>query len=116
MPAIVLAGVAFFLIGCETVPTHYRWGIYEDHVYAGYANPGNMSPRDSADLLEADIAETLSNNQKVPPGVYAHLGYLRYLAGNVDAAKAHFDKEKQTFPESGVFIDTLLANLQGSNQ
>lgn len=111
--SIALVSFVVVLTSCA-VPTTYRWGIYEDHVYADYATPGARSPQEAADMLEADIGITIDRGERVPPGVYAHLGYLYYLTGNTDTAVNLFEKEKAEFPESTVFIDTLLTNLGGS--
>jgi len=101
---------------CQTVDTQYRWGIYEEQVYADYVEPGGRTPQDAAQMLQTDITTTLDSGQRVPPGVYAHLGYLYYLTGNTQTARGLFEKEREEFPESSVFVDTLLSNLQGANK
>ena len=53
-----------------------------------------------------------SENKPVPPGFHAHLGYLYYQLGKADAARQELQTEKAEFPESAVFMDRLLANLE----
>ena len=47
----------------------------------------------------------------MPPGWHAHLGYLYFELGKSDQARQEFETEKANFPESAVFMDRLLANL-----
>jgi len=49
---------------------------------------------------------------RMPPGWHAHLGYLYYELGQRDQARQELLTEKAEFPESKVFMDRLLANLQ----
>ena len=46
------------------------------------------------------------------PGWHAHLGYLYYQIGKLDQAQQEFLTEKGEFPESGVFMDRMLAGLK----
>lgn len=111
MPLLVLA------TACVTpVPDQYQWGIFEDHVYADYAQPGARTPQDAAQMLEEDISNTIDAGGKVPPGAYAHLGYLYYLTGNQLQARDLLQRERETYPESTVFIQTLLDNLGSAVQ
>jgi len=45
----------------------------------------------------------------VPPGLYAHLGLLYSNIGDDAQARAYFDKEAATFPESRAYIELLLS-------
>ena len=98
------------LTGCAA-PSLYSWGHYEAIVYATYAKPGAVPPERQIELLEQDYQKARSENQPVPPGFHAHLGYLYFQLGRVDEARREFETEKATFPESAVFMDRLLARL-----
>ena len=50
----------------------------------------------------------------MPPGWHAHLGYLYYRLGKADQARQEFQTEKAEFPESAVFMNRLLSNLDRS--
>jgi hypothetical protein len=107
---ILLAAVA--LAACATKqPPLYTWGSYEDVIYVSYAQPGRMSPEDQIQTLEKDYQEARAANRRMPPGWHAHLGYLYYQTGKVDQARQELLTEKADFPESTVFMDRLLANL-----
>ena len=89
---------AVLLVGCVTPqPPLYRWGNYEDIIYAGYKNPGSSDPVTDAELLAEDMARTEAEGKQVPPGVRVHLGYLYFEQGRTDEARALFEMEKQVF-------------------
>lgn len=103
---VVLTGA-----GCTSSKPLYYWGHYEDLVYDMYVHPGEADPATQVALLTEDIQKAESSNQRVPPGVHAHLGYMYYLQGDLDAAYAEFDAERQLYPESGVFIDGMVGRM-----
>jgi hypothetical protein len=89
----------------------YRWGVYEDLLYDAALKPGAADPVSASQRLSADIATTEISGREVAPGLHAHLGYLYYTQGNLGAATLQFERERELFPESTVFIDGLLARL-----
>jgi hypothetical protein len=99
------------LLGCQT-PTTYYWGNYESLVYSEYDTPGKIPPGEQIEILKQDIADAQTKNKPLPPGFYAHLGYLYFQVGAVAAAKASFTTEKENFPESAVFMDRLISRTQ----
>jgi hypothetical protein len=100
--------------GCTAYTPHtlYTWGSYEDLIYATYASPGKVPPEQQVDILEKDYQQARAANRRMPPGWHAHLGYLYYQLGRTDQARQELTTEKAEFPESGVFMDRLLANLE----
>jgi hypothetical protein len=107
----LLAGAAA-LGGCAThEPTLYSWGNYEETIYVSHAEPGKMPPEGQIELLEKDYQVARSENKRMPPGWHAHLGYLYSEVGKLDQARQELITEKAEFPESTVFVDRLLANL-----
>ena len=110
----VVAGLLTLVVltGCVTPnPPLYRWGEYEDLIYAGYKNPGSSDPVTDADILAEDMARTEAEGKQVPPGVRVHLGYLYFNQGRDNEARALFEQEREVFPASKVFIDGLLARM-----
>ena len=111
----VIAGLLTLLMlaGCVTPdPSLYRWGKYEDLIYAGYKNPGSSNPVTDAEILAEDMARTEAEGKQVPPGVRVHLGYLYFSQGRNNEARALFEQEREVFPESQVFVDGLLARME----
>ena len=106
----LLAAMAGLLTGC-TAPTIYSWGHYEQMVYTSYAEPGKATPEVQVMALEEDFQKARAKNKPVPPGFHAHLGHLYYQLGKQDQARQEFETEKAIFPESAVFMDRMLANL-----
>ena len=104
---VMLAAV----IGCAT-PTIYSWGHFEGVLYALYVPSDKLPPERQVELMEADFQKAQSLNQPLPPGWHAHLGYLYYKIGKMDQARQEFTAEKTRFPESAVFMDRLLTNLE----
>ncbi len=100
------------LAGCKRTPALYAWGSYEDQIYDMYINPGKAEPGIQIDRLTEDIERAELEGKRTPPGVHAHLGYLYYTQGNVQAALAEFSTEKALFPESAAFIDGMVARLK----
>ena len=106
---LVLAVVSLSLTGCAiNTPTLYHWGEYENLIYSMYIEPGSADPTMQVEKLTTDIQRAADRGKNVAPGVYAHLGFMYALLGNVELSKAAFDEEKALFPESSVFIDGMM--------
>ena len=106
-----LALLLVVLAGCAPASL-YRWGHYEQLVYEMYTAPGKADPGVQVEKLTRDVAEAAAHGQRVPPGVHLHLGYMYFLEGNPAAARAALETEKQLFPESTVFVDRLLVQME----
>jgi hypothetical protein len=104
--------LAFVVGGCAQSSALYRWGDYESVLYDMYLRPGKADPITQIARLTEDITRTQAAGQRVPPGVHAHLGYLYYSQGQLDAAYEQFVTEKSLFPESTRFIDGILGRMK----
>jgi hypothetical protein len=114
--ASVLA-LALFTSACSTQSSSlYRWGDYEGVLYDLYIRPGKADPTAQLSRLTEDVTRTQAAGQRVPPGVHAHLGFLYYSQGQLDAAYEQFATEKALFPESGHFVDGILARMTKQQQ
>jgi len=106
------AVAAALLLGAACAsPTYYAWGRYEDSVYQVTVRPDGFDLAAEIDSLEKQLEQTVAKQRPVPPGLHAHLGYLHSVSGNADAARGHFEQEKELFPESAKFVDHLLTLL-----
>ena len=90
----------------------YRWGEYENLVYAMYMKPGEAEPGVQAQKLRADIERSEAEGKRVPPGVHAQLGYMNYMQGNEAGAAEQFAIERQLYPESSAFMTTFIERIQ----
>lgn len=104
---LALAAVAL-LTGCES-PDIYYWGHYENLVYISCTQPDNATVELQVRTMEEDVHKAASAGKPLPPGFHAHLGNLYYQMGKYDLAVREFQKEKELFPESTVFMDRLIA-------
>jgi hypothetical protein len=111
-PLLLAIALAALISACAQPTSLYRWGEYESLVYDMYMRPGKADPTTQIAKLNEDIERTNAQGQHVPPGVHAHLGYLYYGQGQLDAAYAQFTIEKQLFPESAAFIDGVLTRMK----
>jgi hypothetical protein len=108
----LLGGIVFLLAACSAPAPLYNWGSYQSQVYALYKDPGKISFEEQIIALEKDYQEARSLNRAVPPGYHAHLGYLYFQVGKLDAAAREFETEKRLFPESTTYINMLLNKLK----
>ncbi|WP_274585167.1 DUF4810 domain-containing protein [Neisseria leonii] len=108
---------AFLLTACGSAPKQmYYWKGYNAAVYERLKNDdGTVGGQ--IGKMEKYFDEADRKQLAAAPGAYAHMGLLLADAGQTDAAKAQFEKEKQQFPESAVFMDFLLkSKTKGGNQ
>lgn len=104
---LILPGL--LLAGCASNDTLYEWGTYQPSLTQ------YMKDKNSA-KFETELRETIAKGEQddaVPPGVYAELGYLLYKAGKDAEASEYFRKEKAAYPESAMLMDKLI---DGNNE
>ena len=103
---------AVLLTACAArPPSLYQWGSYEEQVYALYNEPGKVPPEQQIAKLEEDYQKARASSKAVPPGFHAHLGYLYFGTGKLDQARQSFATEKSLFPESAIYMDRILSQL-----
>lgn len=114
---VPVVATVVLLTGCAPQPAKplYNYGNYSDSYYA-YKK--NMTPETTLALqnsMEKAITDTkLSQSGRVPPGMYANLGYLYIKAGKPNDAISNFTKEKTVYPESTIFMDRLINKIQAT--
>jgi hypothetical protein len=110
--------VLLFLIGCASQKQYY-WGDYSNTLYAYRKNANDENLLKHKATLEKIIQESADRNLRVPPGVYAELGYIYLRQNNKDTAIKYFDLEAKTYPESKLFMERLtqsaIAKTGGQN-
>lgn len=108
---VLFVGVA--VTGCvNTPPDHYHWGHYEKLLLDMYNKPGAADSTLQIQQLNDDILTAESLGKPVAPGIYAHLGLMYAMQGQMAESLAAFDEEKARFPESIPFIDGMLKRLE----
>ena len=103
---IVALGIALSA-GCAS--PLYDWGSYENSLWKMYGD--GYSPGDDLRALTAEVERTVEQGRKVPPGKFAHLGYLHFLQGDAESARVCFLQERELYPESACFIELMLGRM-----
>ncbi|QOY55254.1 DUF4810 domain-containing protein [Candidatus Sulfurimonas marisnigri] len=106
--------VAFSIVGCVQQPQAlYNYGDYSDSYYANKKNMSDESTLKLQQSMEQAIekaGESISG--RVPPGMYANLGYMYLKSGNPNGAISNFKKEKSVYPESARFMDRIIKKVE----
>lgn len=104
-----LALVSMVLMaGCASNKDIYYWGEYEQLIHDAYMRPGSADTATQIEKLTADIEKAAATGKKVPPGIYAHLGFLYAMEGKDSQSKAAFKQEQTLYPESNTLIEGML--------
>ncbi|MFH1975666.1 MAG: DUF4810 domain-containing protein [Pseudomonadota bacterium] len=98
--------MAIFLSGCAA-QRMYNWGDYSNTLYQSKKHPSDKSDLSHLQELEKIIEESMKDNLRIPPGVYAELGYIYFRQNKRDLAINNFKMEKELYPESTLLMDRL---------
>lgn len=86
----------------------YYWGDYSTTLYHSRKVPCEENLLKHKQALENIIQKSEEQNLRVPPGVYAELGYIYFRHNETDTAVKFFLLEEQTYPESRIFMERLV--------
>ena len=100
----VSVGILLLLSGCVAT-TRYDWGEYEKRLYSYYKHPEDVETF-TQELIS--IIESGEEDGRVPPGIYAEYGYILYLSSKPLEAIQYYEKEKEQWPESAIFMDKMI--------
>jgi hypothetical protein len=100
--------------GCTTQKTMYDYDTYSESFYGMKKDTGSETSEKWKTTLEEIIIKSNAQTLRVPPGVYANLGYIYLKAHNIEKAIAYFEEEKKTYPESKIFMENLIKKSQNS--
>jgi hypothetical protein len=115
MKKIGLIIFAFALLqGCAKDNSMYYWGNYSESLYDMKHEPGAKTLGEHKKALLDIIHTAHAKHKKIPPGIYAELAQIELQANHVEQAKAYLTKEKSLFPESTVFVDSLMAKIKNN--
>jgi hypothetical protein len=104
--SLLLLLIVSSMIGCASQRMYY-WGDYSETLYAMRKDTNDETLLKHQKTLEQIIVESNSRNLRVPPGVYAELGYIYFRQNKNDTAVKYFDMEAKTYPESQVLMTRL---------
>ena len=86
----------------------YYWGDYSSTLYHSKKVPCEENILKHKQALENIIQKSEEQKLRVPPGVYAELGYIYFRHNETDTAVKYFLLEEQTYPESRIFMERLV--------
>jgi len=107
--------MSFLIFGCAA-PKMYYWGDYSSslHRCRKDATDGNFLKHKQ--ILENIVEESQKGNLRVPPGVYAELGYIYFRQNKYDDAIKYFELEERIYPESKIFMQRLTQAARARNK
>jgi hypothetical protein len=105
----------FLLSVCGCASTSlYEWGNYDQWLYENYQNPKN----DEELYVDLSALITKYESRKNPiqkplaPGLYAEYAFLLMRRGENGQAIKYYNKEKSLWPESALFMDSMIQAAQ----
>lgn len=116
---LAISILTVFVSGCATTQKPmYDYGTYSESFYAMKKDAGAETSGEWRIALENIITKSNAQALRVPPGVYANLGYIHLKANNTKKAIGYFEEEKKTYPESEIFMTNLIkkSNLKGNEK
>lgn len=104
--------LAAALAGCAhpSPPPLYYWGTFPRLQYDALLKDG-VSPTEQIPSMEALAERARAGRVSLPPGFRAHLGMLKLAAGDPAQARSWWLAEREAFPESTPYMDSLLKRV-----
>lgn len=90
----------------------YEYANYSQSYYQFKQSGDAESTAKWKTSLEESIEKSNALAIRVPPGIYANLGYLYLKVNDTQKAVSLFKMEKALYPESGVFMDNLIKKAE----
>lgn len=115
---IYLCFLVFILSSCSSIgakkPTNslYIWDDYMQSSLEQSTLNTKQSKLDYLNTLEKITAKSKKMHKRVAPGINAQIGQLNYELGHKEKAIFYLKKEKELYPESSVFIDEVIKDIQ----
>jgi len=103
-----ILSLALLLLFSSCSSTQYGWRNYDGRLYKYYE-------KKDQDKFKASLEKIIrkgENDNRVPPGIYAEYGYLLYESQQYDSSIIYFEKERDRWPESAVFMQKMIRNAQ----
>lgn len=111
----VVPGVAALLLfsACSAQPPLYNYEDYSSRYYVHVKEPSDETALNLQKSMEEAIeAAGESRSGRVPPGMYANLGYIYLKGGQSAKAIEMFNREKQAYPEATQFMDRVIQKAE----
>ncbi|MFT5704995.1 MAG: hypothetical protein ACI8SK_000949 [Shewanella sp.] len=108
---LFILATTFMFSGCASVTeSGYYWGNYSETYYEYIKAPSEQSVTNHLNELNSIIDKSNKKGLKVPPGIYAEIGYITAKRGDSDNSIAYYRQEAELYPESVSFIERLISD------
>ena len=101
------ASLALLAMSCGSTQL-YSWYNYQSDYYHYLKNADENSQTRLTETYQKIIDRQRESRGVVPPGIYADYGWLLLQNGKSEEGKAMLMKEVELYPESEVFVGSLL--------
>tara|TARA_R110002072_G_scaffold86438_1_gene195028 strand:- start:205 stop:561 length:357 start_codon:yes stop_codon:yes gene_type:complete len=116
LKAIICLVAIGILSGCTTVSdAGYYWGNYSNTYYNYTKDPSDKTLAAHIAELQNIVAKSDEMELKVPPGLYAELGYISERQGEPSKSASYYQKEMELYPESKTFLERLTSAGKENN-
>ncbi len=105
---ISLSVMALLISGCSGKKPMYEYSNYSETYYQLKQAGDAENTAKWKTSLEESIEKSNARAIRVPPGIYANLGYLYLKVNDTQKAISFFEAEKALYPEAGIFMDNLI--------
>nr|WP_318715624.1 DUF4810 domain-containing protein [uncultured Treponema sp.] len=109
--AVFSASLVVLLASCGTTRM-YSWYNYQEDYYNYVKKSDKESMENLIKTYDMIITKQTESRGIVPPGIYADYGYLLLQSGKTKEGKAMLEKEVELYPESAVFVNSLLKRVK----
>ena len=99
--------LALLVMSCGSTQL-YSWYNYQNDYYHYLKNADEKSQTRLTETYQKIIDKQTETRGVVPPGIYADYGWLLLQNGKSEEGKAMLMKEVELYPESEVFVGSLL--------
>ncbi len=103
--------LAMLLSSCASTKL-YSWYDYQEDYYHYVKTNDKKTFDDLVKTYEKIISTQKETRGVVPPGIYADYGYLLIQNGKTAEGKAMLAKELELYPESKVFVGSILKRVK----
>ena len=114
MKGILALLFASLISGCAS--KQGDWGNYSNELYTYYKDSSEQERTELTGELTKIFARAEASGKHPAPGLYAEYGTLMLSQGQTEQAIAYYTKERDSWPESTVLMNSLINTLSSQQQ
>ncbi|MDA7585974.1 DUF4810 domain-containing protein [Luminiphilus sp.] len=104
--------LVLLVTGCSSVSdAGYYWGNYAGTLYSYQKDPSPESLAQHEEELKGIVEYSNENTLKVPPGIFAELGFIEQRRGNEALSRGYYEQEMAVYPESRLFLERISSDV-----